>query len=75
MSINISKYKSVGEFYEDMKKQGYFVPLCMCACLSKLMQQRRLSFQEAYNFLWGRKSIFLVGKFYIYDLTADKLWR
>ena len=73
--MDISKYKSVGEFYEDSKKHGYSVPLCMCACLSKLMEQRGLNFQEAYNFVWERKLIFLSGRFHLYDLTADKLWK
>jgi len=73
--MDISKYKTVGEFYEDIKKQGYSAPLCMCACLSKLMEQKGLDFQEAYNFLWERKLIFLSGMFFFYDLAADKLWK
>jgi len=72
--LNISDYKSVGEFYEDAKKQGYSVPLQICIGLSQLIKAKNLTFQEAYEFLLKNNKIILVGRTYIYDLSASKLW-
>ncbi|MGD0576645.1 MAG: hypothetical protein ABSA74_01040 [Candidatus Staskawiczbacteria bacterium] len=71
--MDIQKYKTVREFYEDAKQQNYSVPLCMCAELSKLMNARGLNFQQAYNFLCEKEFIILAGKTYIYNLAADNL--
>jgi hypothetical protein len=71
--MNISNYKTVVEFYEDAKRQGYSLPLALCAKLSKLIKERGLTLQEAYNFLYERELIILVGKTFIYNLSADKL--
>jgi len=73
-TLDISKYKFVGEFYENARKQGYTIPSAMCQGLSELMKTKDLSFQEAYNFLLKKKEIILEGKVYIYHLSASRLW-
>lgn len=71
--MNIENYKTVTEFYEDAKRQGYSLPLALCAKLSKLIKERGLTLPEAYNLLYERGLIILVGKTYIYNLAADNL--
>ncbi len=73
MILDISKYKTVTEFHDAIRDSEHTAPPAMYACLVKLMNTKGLSFQEAYNFLWERKLIFISGNFYFYDLKADKL--
>ena len=73
-NMDISKYTTVTEFHDAIRDSEYTAPPEMCRCLVKLMNQRGLNFQEAYNFLWERKLIFVSGNFYFYNLKADKLW-
>ena len=75
MSLDISKYKTVTDFHDAIRDSEYTAPPQMYACLVQLMEQKGLSFQEAYNFLWERRLIFISGNFYFYDLKADKLWK
>jgi len=71
--MDILKYESVGEWYEDAKSKGYLIPLPMCLGLAQLMKKRSLSFQDAYSFLLDKKKIILIGQSYIYDLSAQAL--
>ena len=71
--MDICKYKSVGEWYEDAKSKGYLIPLPMCHGLDQLMKKRGLSFEDAYSLLLDSKKIILVGQSYIYDLSAQEL--
>jgi len=73
--LNIFKYKTVGEFYEDANSKGYKVTTTMCHGLSQLMKIKKLTFLEAYSYLLHKQKITLEGKTYIYDLSADKLWQ
>lgn len=73
MSLDISKFKTVTEFHDAIRDSEYTAPPAMYICLIKLMEQRGFSFQEAYNFLWERRLIFISGNFYIYNFEANKL--
>jgi hypothetical protein len=70
-----SEYKSVREWYEDAKKNGYLVPPALCQCLSQLMKIRGLKFSEAFQLLLAKKKVVLSGKHYAFDLTGHKLWQ
>lgn len=72
--MDISKYKSTGDFYRDAKVGGFSVPLPMCAGLSQLMQKKGLTFPEAYSLLSEKEKIILAGTTFIYKLDANKLW-
>ena len=74
MSLDISKYKTVMEFHDAIRDSEYTAPPEMYRCLVKLMGQKGLTFQEAYNFLWEKKLIFISENFYFYDLKANKLF-
>ena len=74
MSLDISKFKTVMEFHDAIRDSEYTAPPEMYRCLVKLMGQRGFTFQEAYNFLWERKLIFILENFYFYDLKANKLF-
>jgi hypothetical protein len=67
------KYISVGEWYQEMRAQGYSVPLQLCVGLSRLIKKYNLTFDEAFNFMVKHEKVMLVGRTFIYDLTADNL--
>lgn len=72
--MDLTKYKTIGEWFEDIKVQGYSAPLPMCHGLSKVMEKYNLSFHEAYKLLEGEGKIILKGKTFFFDLSASKLW-
>lgn len=72
--MNIANYKTVHEWYEDAKKQGYSVPLQLCHCLSKIIEKYNFTFPDAYRFLDQKGKIILKKKMYYFDLSANKLW-
>ena len=68
--MDISKYDSVGEWYEDAKKNGYSVPVQMCHGLQKTMKNKNMTLKEAYGFLFENKKAFLAGNTYIFDISV-----
>ncbi len=73
-NLDILKYQSVGEFYNNARAKDYKVTTALCHGLSQLIKAKGLTFAEAYNFLLEKNKIILVGKTYIYDLSANELW-
>ncbi|MBU2028869.1 hypothetical protein KJ761_03185 [Patescibacteria group bacterium] len=72
--LDISKYKTTGEFHDAIRASEYSAPLILCGGLDTLMKAKGLTFQEAFKLLLDNKKIILAGKTYIYDLSASKLW-
>jgi len=70
MQMDLSKYKTVGEFYEDSKKLGYNVPLQLCHAVKIKMETENLSFQDAFNFFQSEGKIIRRGKVFLFDMTA-----
>lgn len=67
-----SEYQSVGEWYEDLKREGYSVPLQLCHALSQLMKKDGSTFEEAYKILQEQNRIFIEGNMFIFDLSEKK---
>lgn len=74
ISLDISKYKTVGEFHDAIRASEYSAPSSLYQGLCSLVEAKKLTFQEAFKFLLDNKKIILAGKTYIYDLSASKLW-
>ncbi len=71
--MEISDYKSVGEWYDSMKAEGISVPLAACQALSVAMEKLSLDFPRAYGFLVASGKLILEDKTYILDLSVSEL--
>lgn len=70
--MELTKYKSVGEWYEDIKAHGYTAPLTMCHQLDQTMKKYKLTFAETFNLFLTQNKIFVRGKMFIFDLSGYK---
>jgi len=71
--MDISKYKSVEEWYEDLKKikgGNPGVPLQMCMVLSQAMDNNNLTFPEAWRYLI-KNNTFLFKSSFFTDTHSD----
>lgn len=72
--LDVASYQTVGEWYHEAKRQGYSVPLELCMGVEKLMEKQKLGFPEAFRLLEGKGMIKLIEGFYVFDLSATRLW-
>ena len=72
--MEISDYKTVGEWYDSMKAEGISVPLDACDALSQAMEKLSLTFQNAYNLFTNKGKLILVNRAYVLDLSVRELW-
>ena len=72
--MEISDYKTVGEWYDSMKAEGISVPLDACDALSQAMEKLNLTFQNAYNLFTDKDKLILVNRTFILDLSVRELW-
>jgi len=70
---NLEQYKSVGEWYNHFRTNGYSIPLQLCIGLTKVMKGHNFTFAQAFKFLGGNGKIILVGRLFIYDMSGDEL--
>lgn len=73
-SLDISKFKTVGEFHDAIRASEYTAPLALYQGLDSLMKAKSISFQDAYKFLADNKKIIIAGGKYFYDLSSSELW-
>lgn len=66
---NIKEYKTTGEWFRDMKKENYSIPLSMCHGLDIAQQKFNLSFSEAFRLLLERKIIIKSDSCFIYKIV------
>ena len=66
----LSEYTTVGAWYEDARKHGWRVPLQLCQGVGQVMKRENLSFADAFAKLKNDGKITVVGKTYIFDLSA-----
>ncbi len=71
--MDTAKFKTVGEWYEVSKREGFAVPLQMCHALQTLMEKHRISFHQAFDMLMKKDKVALEGKTYIFDLSGKDL--
>jgi len=69
---NIEEYKSVGEWFNDARQEGYNVPLAMCRGIEIAMKELNKSFSEIFKLFEQEKIIIQEGKFFIYDVRGHK---
>ena len=55
--MNIDKYKSVASWYHGMKNEGYEVPLALFHMLNKMINERNITFHQAYDVLTAEEKI------------------
>ena len=68
--MNIEKFKTSGEWYRQLKKDGYVIPLSLFHALNKLISDENITFQEAYEELANQGKIQVVEKTINFDLWA-----
>ena len=67
-----SEYKTVGEWYEDAKKEDYSIPVSLCADLNNTMKEKGLNFSDAFDLLLKNTVFVQVNKVFIHDLAGYK---
>ncbi len=67
-----SEYSSVGEWKNDVEKEGYMTGTQVCWGLSNTMQKNHMTFAEAYDYLMKSKLLILAGKRYMIDVRATQ---
>lgn len=73
--LDVSKIKTVGEFHDAIRASQYYTASPdLYRGLKSLMKAKSITFPEAYQFLVDNKKIFLADNWYVYDLSANKLW-
>lgn len=70
---NLEQYKSVGEWHNHFKSNGYTIPLSLCIGITGVMKRHNISFAQAFEFLETSEKIILAGRSFIYDFTGDEL--
>jgi len=70
---NLRQYKSVGQWYNHFKDNGYAISTALCNGLTKIMAKHDFSFAQAFIFLEEHGKIILAGRSFIYDLSGDEL--
>ena len=68
----LSEYSSVGEWKEDVEKEGYITGTQVCWGLSNTMKKNDITFAEAYDYLMKSKMLILSGKRFIIDVRATQ---
>ena len=68
----LTEYSSVGEWKEDVEKEGFITGTQVCRGLSNTMTKKHMTFAQAYEFLMKSKMLFLSGKQYIIDVRATR---
>lgn len=70
---NLEQYKSVGQWYDHFRTNGFSVPLQLCIGLTKVMERHNFTFTQAFEFLEENGKIILAGRAFIYDMSGDEL--
>lgn len=70
--MDIKKEETLGEWFREIKSQGYSVPLAMCHGIQIAMKELNISFAEVFELFVKKGIIIQVGKVFIYDLRGHK---
>jgi hypothetical protein len=68
----LSEYSSVGDWKEDVEKEGYITGTQVCWGLSNKMKKNHMTFAEAYDYLLNSKMLFLSGKHFMIAVRATQ---
>ena len=68
----LTEYSSVGDWKEDVEKEGYITGTQVCRGLSNTMQKNHMTFAEAYDHLMKSKMLFVSGKHFVIAVEATK---
>jgi hypothetical protein len=69
------KYISPGEYKQEIEKHGYKAPLQFFVAVSNIMKKKKITFKEACKLLGDNGYLIWRGKFAMYDLLGDNLWK
>lgn len=70
--MDISDFKTTTEWYRKMKADGYDVPLALYFTLERMVKEKRMTFQQAYNELQSKNRIQVNNKSIAFDLNEQK---
>ena len=70
--MDINEFKTVAEWYKKMKADGYAVPLALYFTLERMVKEKKITFQQAYNELFENKRVKIVDKNIIFELNDSR---
>ena len=70
--MDIKKYKTVFEWYQNARTQGYLVPLQICYGVEMAMKELNMSFAEVFELFKKKEIIIQEGYVFIYDMRGHK---
>jgi len=68
----LTEYSSVGEWKEDVEKEGYITGIQVCWGLSNTMKKNHMTFAEAYEYLMKSNMLFISGMHFVIDVRATQ---
>ena len=70
--MDITEFKTAGQWYRKMKTDNFTVPLSLYYSLIKLIEDEHVSLSVAYEELFAQGRIKIVDKNIIFDLNKNK---
>jgi len=70
--MEIKKYKTLSEWYQEIKSQGYSVPPQICIGIQEAMKELDMGFAEVFELFVERAIIIQAEKAFIYDMWGYK---
>ena len=70
--MDINDFKTTAEWYKKMKADGYNVPLALYFTLERMVKEKRMTFQEAFNELQAKGRIQINNKSISFNLNEDR---
>ena len=71
-NMDITEFKTAGEWYKKMKADNFTVPLSLYYALIKLMEDKHITLSTAYEELFNQGQIKIVNKNIIFNLNKNK---
>ncbi|MEI6039747.1 MAG: hypothetical protein WCP93_00085 [Candidatus Berkelbacteria bacterium] len=70
--MDINEFKTVAEWYKKMKADGYTVPLALYFTLERMVKEKRMTFQQAFNELQTKNRIQINNKNVSFNLNEER---
>ena len=70
--MDINEFKTVAGWYKKMKADGYTVPLALYSTLERMVKEKKMTFQQAFNELQTKNRIQINNKNISFSLNEIK---
>jgi len=69
--MDINDFKTTAEWYKKMKADGYNVPLALYFTLERMVKEKRMTFQQAFEELQAQNRIQINNKNISFNLNEQ----